>query len=325
MAGGDKSLMNKELSHLSPQDTEALDALVEAGFDPAGVAESLRPRAMRLMELLRLLDGLAGYDGGSGDLVVERTLAAIEAEKVQRYSAAAAGGPGGGRLPMRELAAVMAIMLVGGTMLWPLMQQNRRHAQRQACSSHLQQAWAGLSKYAVDYDGALPSIKTHTGDRWDRLNTFAEDGATLSNSAHLFVAVQTKHLDPKYLECPDNDTPAGLTTDARDWLSASARHFSYQNQQGPHQTRLADAGESTILADVNPVFATTLSDVLPGANSPNHDGRGQNVLFGNGRVTWLDAPKLADGDLIYHPGRLAQSDYDGNELPLDDKDAFLVP
>ena len=58
------------------RDAEALDALVEAGFDPGRVAEPLREDAHRVARVLRLLD--AGPAFGGRQLRIERVLAEAE-------------------------------------------------------------------------------------------------------------------------------------------------------------------------------------------------------------------------------------------------------
>jgi hypothetical protein len=69
-----------------------------------------------------------------------------------------------------------------------------------------------------------------------------------------------------------------------------------------------------------PEFAVA-SD-LPGehaANSPNHGGRGQNVLFEDGHIKHMLSAVTGSGDNIYLNGR--------NELGpgIDENDAVIVP
>ena len=316
--------MSKDLGHLGVEDAAAMDALVECGFDLEAVSGEHRQRAERIMQLLGLLEDLPGHeDAGDGELIVQRTMAAIQRDRDALEQQAARSSMRSG-LPIRELAAVLAIMIVGGTLLWPLMRHNRLIAQRRACATQLQEVAKGLALYADTYQGVLPTHKVQAGAHWDRLNRFAEDGTALSNSAHLFLGVWTKHIDPSTLLCPGNDNEVKLTRHSMDWPSSKARHLSYQNQYRSGGVHLDSAADVAILADVNPLFARG-NEADPMDNSPNHAGRGQNVLLGNGTVSWLTTPRLENGDLIYHTGRQVHQDYEGNELPTDDQDAFLVP
>ncbi|MDX1564731.1 MAG: hypothetical protein R3236_04950 [Phycisphaeraceae bacterium] len=315
--------MEKDLGQLSVDDAKAMDALVDCGFDLEAVPDEHRQRAERLMQLLGLLEELPGHDGGDGELIVQRTMAAVRRDRAAMEQQATRPMRRIG-LPVRELAAVLAILIVGGTLLWPLMRHNRMVAQRRTCAAHLQEVAQGLALYAETYQGVLPSHKAKPGAHWNRLNRFAEDGTALSNSAHLFVGVWTRHIDPSTLVCPGNEHEVNLTKHSMDWPSSRARHLSYQNQYRSGGMHLASAADVAILADANPLFARG-HEAPPTANSPNHGGRGQNVLMGNGVVSWLNTPRLENGDLIYHAGREVHQNYEGTELPTDDQDAFLVP
>lgn len=91
-----------------------------------------------------------------------------------------------------------------------------------------------------------------------------------------------------------------------------------------------------VLADRNPYTRTDLvrqpivsPDEQPEANSLNHNGVGQNVLYLGGDVQWQETPRCgevrADGrrDNIYWPD--AGRPDDPLNLPRDPADSFLVP
>lgn len=64
---------------LAPGDAEALDALAEAGFDPAGVPAHLRGRATALAALLTLLDVPGPTEAGAAAARAQATVAHIQA------------------------------------------------------------------------------------------------------------------------------------------------------------------------------------------------------------------------------------------------------
>lgn len=64
-----------EDNSLSPQDRDALDALIESGMDLASVPSELRERAERVARVMGLLDALPEED--AGDDLIARTLAAV--------------------------------------------------------------------------------------------------------------------------------------------------------------------------------------------------------------------------------------------------------
>lgn len=143
-----------------------------------------------------------------------------------------------------------------------------------------------------------------------------------------------------------------LTDREKEFLRSHAtRHcsYSYQNMLGHPlgDASVADpcAGrvllhssppDLAVMADHNPYTQLQGEDrpcldpqAHPLANSLNHAGRGQNVLYLNGAVTWHTTPlcgaRLGDGtrDNIYRPG--AGSVLDPENVPRHVRDSFLVP
>jgi prepilin-type processing-associated H-X9-DG protein len=87
------------------------------------------------------------------------------------------------------------------------------------------------------------------------------------------------------------------------------------------------------MGDRNPIFETLPSDYsvtitielkkeLLEANSSNHNKRGQNILFGDGRVEFKKKPQIGLDDIF----ALQDTDvYQGNETPSCTTDIFLAP
>ena len=132
-------------------------------------------------------------------------------------------------------------------------------------------------------------------------------------------------------------------------VAAGRCSYSYQNQLAHPETdpQIMGCGPPTtnrsfnpstlaILADRNPDTRTDyvrqpilLPAEQPEANSLNHHGTGQNVLYLSGEVRWHDTPRCgpvrADGlpDNIYWPD--AGMPTDPNNIPRSAADSFLVP
>jgi prepilin-type processing-associated H-X9-DG protein len=131
----------------------------------------------------------------------------------------------------------------------------------------------------------------------------------------------------------------------------ASRHcsYSYQNMLGHRagDPSVADPNAAMVHVDRSPPDLAILADhnpytcirgtnrrcldpeKEPTANSLNHGGRGQNVLYLDGRVQWHDTPEcgaeLPDGgrDNIYRPA--AGSVTDPTNIPRHVKDSYLVP
>ncbi|MEO1583140.1 MAG: hypothetical protein AAFR96_01055, partial [Planctomycetota bacterium] len=94
---------------------------------------------------------------------------------------------------------------------------------------------------------------------------------------------------------------------------------------------------AVVLADRSPVVPRLLAGEPVGIaeNSPNHAGRGQHMLHGDGSVRWSDRPYTLYGDHIYLPrsiekllaeaARRGRISIESVPPPLDRADVFLGP
>jgi len=143
-----------------------------------------------------------------------------------------------------------------------------------------------------------------------------------------------------------------LTAEERRFLEQRAtRHcsYSYQNMLGhPNgDWAVADRRAAEVHVELSPPELVILGDhnpytelqgearprvdpeAEPLANSLNHGGRGQNVLYLSGTVAWSTTPEcgaiLGDGsrDNIYRPA--AGDVQDPRNIPRHEKDSYLVP
>jgi hypothetical protein len=318
---------------LTPADQQALDALLEAGFELEHVSANLRDRAGRIGQLLGLLDALP--EPSAGDLLVERTLTAVaQTRQTETAAAATDGGLDAGHglsIRWRDLTAVAAMLLITMSLALPMLNQNKHQARLLACQANLATAGMGFGRYAGDHGGALPSVEAHTGDTWWDTNAFNKDGSTRSNSAHYYLLIRTGYVTADRMACasdPNKPRVVRITTNVRDFADRESIPFSYANLFAQHKPTWTGP-KRVILVDRNPLFVTTDKGKLaPSATdvlSPRHAELGvQNTLFNDGSVIAMDAPTLDDGDNIWH---LQDHDgaYTGNEIPLDELDDFLVP
>jgi prepilin-type processing-associated H-X9-DG protein len=89
-----------------------------------------------------------------------------------------------------------------------------------------------------------------------------------------------------------------------------------------------------IIADMSPIFANVsasekalivnISDALLKQNSPNHGGRGQNVLFCDGSVAFIKN-RYVDISLDDIYTIQNTQTYQGVEVPTSEADVFLAP
>lgn len=334
------------VKHLSEEDARVLDALLGAmnQDEQAGLAQERDAnRTARLRSLLTLLDALP--EAEDDPQRVQRTLDAVRAAQQRERFAPPQWEPGAVALApgvaWRQIAAIAAVVIVGFSLLLPVLDRNRAEAQRIACAANLQTAGQAFGIYAAENDGVLPRGRVKPGSLWwlvgEAIGDESDNDSPIvrSNSAHLYLLVRNG-LDPDVLACPTNPhAPIGqMTADDHDWHAPREVSYSYQNQYTSDPWRLNDHAELVVLADKNPLFGSQdgrmfFDDRKPvDAPSRGHAGRGQNVLAVNGSVSWTVRPYAQR-----RPGRADDNiwladgihRYSGNEQPGSYDDTFLVP
>jgi len=162
-------------------------------------------------------------------------------------------------------------------------------------------------------------------------NPFAEDGPLHNDvTAAMFLLLRTQEITPEVFTCPASNAERWDFRDERDTTTRhptaldrsnfpSEKFLSY-GFANPYVTQsVADAGflwttsmssEFAVAADMGPKsdeLVQLRSDSprvrITKANSPNHDGDGQNVLYGDGHVEFQQSPLVGvNGDNIYSVG-----------------------
>jgi len=326
--------------HLSSDDLEALDALALAGHEPAGVSASLRARAQRLSDLGAALAGSGGEgvptSGGGGSLA-DRTLARIHAHiEAQRDALRLDSRPrkGGGRLRWADLISVAAMVAIGSAVLMPVVSAARDRNQRTICNANLGQTAVALSTYAGANRDALPMAVAGLGSTpwWD-----VDPEQPHSNSSNLYTLAREGYLRLASLACPGNPiAPVSQPqTDARDWRRLEEVSYSYQVMFGQSRPAWNTPQRTVVLADRSPVILAAVRHevVDPLSNAPNHQYRGQHMLWTDGSVQWATAPVLRNGDNIWLPRPIerALDTLAGKPMPLEGRetpapnDVFLGP
>ncbi|MGP1272594.1 MAG: hypothetical protein ACTS22_04620 [Phycisphaerales bacterium] len=281
---------------LAEEDADALDLWLLEGRRANRTPTGLRDRARMHDRLSELLREPASDDWGDAALV-ERTLAAIarraplEPVEPRRLGI-------GARLS--DLVSLAAVLLIGASVLMPVLTTVRAESRRVANEANMAVAGLGFGAYAADYDGRLPALVAPptTGPRvWWRVGVDPQQ----SNSANLYRLYKLDYTTLESLASPGNpDAPRDdLPESAEDWRSYREVSYSYRLSDEPEPML---AGDTVVLADRSPVAVRLFrgETVLSGENSPNHGGRGQHLLRGDGSVSWADSPWVG-GDHLYLP------------------------
>lgn len=228
-----------------------------------------------------------------------------------------------------ELLVVIGIIALLISILLPALSRARESANRIDCASNLRQIGQAMAIYANENQGDRPRTLSHdTQDLTSYTGPVAQanpqdpfrgavgsaDGNRPANNdvtAALFLLVRVQELDTKIFICPSSGMqkdllggrPASHSTNftSHEHLSYSvATPYPHNNaiRQG-HSWSTSQTADFAIAADLNPGSTSptllTITINSPGsdirrANSRNHNGAGQNVLYADGRVEFRDTP-----------------------------------
>ena len=341
--------LDREPVALHPADEEALDAYLRSGGDLSRVPSSLRDRAQRHAHLHAAL--LAGASGEPMDFAarskrIDAVVSAVAdaADRDARPIPLEARRSGLSNLRLRDLVSLAAMLLIASAVAIPVLGSARASARQAACESNLLATANALGVYAGSYRSALPVATAGFGGTWMNVGSTPDQ----SNSANLYTLVRTDHARLADLACPGNEVAPTVRRDpaATDWRDIHEVSYSYRVTEGyqplwrlslPGPMRVAaNPARVVVLADRSPVTLKIAAGdpADPFANSPNHGGRGQHVLFADGSVGWTTDPRLESGDNIWLP-RPVEAALDqarrhlglirGSELPATPEDAFLGP
>lgn len=321
---------------LSGHDAEALDALVLAGFEVGRVPSALRDRAaahLALGELVR-----ADADAPSGTRLIESTLARVQ-DAIDRQDGLMSfeRRRSMARVSWSDLISVAAVLLLGASVLWPVLSAARSSQIQAACAQSMHAAAFGLGSYASSNDGSLPMVTAGFGGRtWWNVGEKPDE----SNSANLFHLVGADYASLADLACAGNPLAPTNRTDSltHDWRRLEEVSFSYRVMPRGERPRWIGSGRVVVMADRSPVVLRAVRGHLidPEESSPNHRGMGQHVLWNDGSAQWTESPILENGDNLWLPRPIEAAieqarrgerirPIRGTETPAAMDDAFVGP
>ena len=242
----------------------------------------------------------------------------------------------GGRLA--TAAVFMIIASIAITTFKAVSGYAHENYQRQRCQMQLGNIFQGLSNYVSDHDGQPPAVETKAGAPWWKVGDQGSENH--SNTRHIYLLVKDNYVKLSDFVCLGSEygrslqiTPSQIRT-YKDFPDRRCVTYSFQ-------ISCSQAGNSRLLcrkvvmSDWNPLFEGLPEDFskpfklqldkkLLTLNSINHKRRGQNVLFGDGRVEFLRTRYIGiSKDDIF---TLQDTDvYEGCEVPSCETDFFLAP
>lgn len=318
---------------LVPDDEEALDAWVASGYQETRVNATLRDRARRHASLASLVTSTPA--GKSPDALIDATLERVQsAIDTQESGLHFESHRGSRRIRLADVVSVAAVLLISFSVVWPIFTSVRHRGQVAGCLNHFGTTASAMSLYAGSNRDQLPMATASLGGgAWWNVNPRKPS----SNSANLFELTRGDYTDLASLSCPGNEHAPTATWDenARDWRALEEISYSYQIMFGPERPTWSK-DRTVVLTDRSPVVLKAFrhEPVNPMANSPNHGGEGQHMLYNDGSVEWARAPQTPGGNNIWLPHQIEEMleqlsrgelDLQGTETPSSATDVFVGP
>ena len=240
---------------------------------------------------------------------------------------------------LSEMAAVAAAVILVTAVLVPTLSFARQKYRQQRCRMQLGSIFQGLSNYISDHDGQPPAVASAAGAPWWKVG--CQDNENCSNTRHIWLLVKGGYVDSVDFVCPGRSrrqTPRLKNFQVQNYNDFPGREYITYSFR--IRCRMRENGRllcrKVLMADLSPLFEKLpddhskpfkplhLNPELLILNSINHKRRGQNVLFGDGRVEFLKTRHtgISKDDIF----TLQDTDiYQGCEVPSSATDSFLAP
>jgi anti-sigma-K factor RskA len=239
-----------------------------------------------------------------------------------------------------QIVAVAAVVLFALSIAMPILQRARAQSYQARCSVQLGSIGQAMFAFRND-NGQMPVASFASGASWWQVGNQGIENH--SNTRSVWMLASQGYVDPEKFICPgrlQTMTPPEFENMAFDRL----RDFpnkSYLNYSPlvccEKNARVID-GKTIIMADNNPLceglpedytqgFQVRLDGELMQANSRNHDGQGQNLLAGDGSVTFATSRLYGPNrDDVYTLASMSPGEeLNGCEVPACSSDIFLAP
>jgi hypothetical protein len=234
-----------------------------------------------------------------------------------------------------EVISVAAVIVLFAVVLTGPLSFARQKA---ACQAQMSNIFRGLSGYAADHDGSLPSVPTKEGCCWWKVGCQSKENC--SNTRHTWLLVKNGYVDMVNFVCPGRREKIVIQfidpSEVGNYKDFPSReHITYSQPVWRRRPKWEKLGRQVLLTDLNPLFeglprdhtsplGRKVTKELSTRNSMSHNYRGQHVMRGDGSVEFIKTRFIGTRrDDIFTIEHVII--YRGNEIPASETDLFNAP
>jgi anti-sigma factor RsiW len=233
--------------------------------------------------------------------------------------------PSGGFWRWSDVSMMAAIVVTAVLLIFPAIESSRFRARVMACQDNLQQLGTALVQYSEHHGKYFPQVP--------------QQGNLAAAGIYAPTLLNDGLLDsPQRVVCPGSSLAADrpFQVPSLGQLQAAtgrelARLRSMMGGSYGYSLGYVEDGRYVSTRNLSrPTFALMAdapSDTLPGFQSENHGGQGQNVLFEDGHVRFLTSSRpIEDGDDVFvnDTGLVAAGDHRNDSVVAGSAAAPLV-
>jgi prepilin-type processing-associated H-X9-DG protein len=262
-----------------------------------------------------------------------------------------------------EPFVIIGIVALAISVILPTINRMRQETGRQRCPSNLRQIGQAMQLYMMENKGQFPrtSYKPDAPPIWgtgaSSGNPFIGAGRPADNdvTAAMFLLVRTQDIVSETFVCPSTDVSKDLygggantalnRSNFSDWrknlsYSLAVPYVNFDDELRAKRFKGTGDAAFALAADLNPgvgdgfdvtaVNESSKSADMQKANTRNHEGAGQNVLFADGHVEFVQNPFCGvKRDNIYTVSGATDGSLTTSKtvvgLPAWDGDSVLLP